>query len=282
MKDFSPVNIEDRKKIGVRSGDTVKVHQKIKDKDKYRTQIFEGIVIATKHGTEPGATFTVRRAGAIGVERIYPLFSPMIDKIEIVKRAKVRRAKLYYIREKVAREIRRQMRRARIENISSVSMAEEEVRAAAEVEQAAKDAEAAAAKQAEEEAAKAEVEAKKVEEVAATEEKEEVEVEPAEEVVEEVKEEAVDETPAEEVSVEADDLTKVEGIGPKIAETLTAAGIATFAELAKTEVSKIDEVIVDVRGSHPADTWPKQAEMAAEGKWDELKTWQDELDGGKE
>lgn len=79
----------------------------------------------------------------------------------------------------------------------------------------------------------------------------------------------------------ADNLTKIEGIGPKIAETLAAAGIDTFAELAKTEAKKIAEIIADVRGNHVPDTWPKQAEMAAEGKWDELKKLQDELDGGK-
>ncbi|MDO7137378.1 50S ribosomal protein L21 [Algibacter lectus] len=79
----------------------------------------------------------------------------------------------------------------------------------------------------------------------------------------------------------ADDLKKVEGIGPKIAETLAAAGIATFAELAKTEASKISEIIADVRGNHVTDTWPAQAQLAADGKWDELKKWQDELDGGK-
>ncbi|MBS9768119.1 MAG: 50S ribosomal protein L17 [Flavobacteriaceae bacterium] len=83
-------------------------------------------------------------------------------------------------------------------------------------------------------------------------------------------------------SAEADDLKKVEGIGPKIAETLNAAGITTFAELAKTDVEKISEIIADVRGNHVPDTWPKQAELAAEGKWDELKKWQDELNGGKE
>lgn len=79
----------------------------------------------------------------------------------------------------------------------------------------------------------------------------------------------------------ADDLKKVEGIGPKIAETLTAAGIATFAELAKTDAAKIAEIISDVRGNHVTDTWPAQAQLAADGKWDELKKWQDELDGGK-
>ncbi|MCR1025235.1 50S ribosomal protein L21 [Cellulophaga baltica] len=79
----------------------------------------------------------------------------------------------------------------------------------------------------------------------------------------------------------ADDLKKVEGIGPKIAETLVAAGISTFAELAKTDAAKISEIIAEVRGNHVTDTWPAQAKLAAEGKWDELKKWQDELDGGK-
>ncbi len=78
-----------------------------------------------------------------------------------------------------------------------------------------------------------------------------------------------------------DDLKKIEGIGPKIAETLTAAGIATFVELAKTDAAKISEIIADVRGNHVTDTWPAQAKLAADGKWDELKKWQDELDGGK-
>lgn len=79
----------------------------------------------------------------------------------------------------------------------------------------------------------------------------------------------------------ADDLKKVEGIGPKIAQTLNDAGISTFAELAKTAPEKISEIIADVRGNHVTDTWPAQAKLAADGKWDELKKWQDELDGGK-
>ncbi|AEE19729.1 LSU ribosomal protein L21P [Dokdonia sp. Hel_I_63] len=82
-------------------------------------------------------------------------------------------------------------------------------------------------------------------------------------------------------SSKADDLKKVEGIGPKIAETLVEAGISTFAELAKTDAAKISEIIAGVRGNHVTDTWPAQAQMAADGKWDELKKWQDELDGGK-
>ena len=92
---------------------------------------------------------------------------------------------------------------------------------------------------------------------------------------------AAKKAPAKKASTKGDDLKKIEGIGPKIAQTLTDAGVATFAELAKTAPAKISEIIAGVRGNHIPDTWPKQAEMAAEGKWDELKKWQDELDGGK-
>src|SRR5579863_1427285 len=111
----SPIDMEARKSMDLRAGDTVRVWQKIEEKGKYRIQIFEGLVLARKHGTEAGGTFTVRRVlSGVGVEKIFPLYSPMIDKIEIVKRSRVRRAKLYYIREKVAREARRQLRRTRM------------------------------------------------------------------------------------------------------------------------------------------------------------------------
>ena len=76
-------------------------------------------------------------------------------------------------------------------------------------------------------------------------------------------------------------MKKIEGIGPKIASTLADAGIVTFADLAKADSAKVSEIIADVRGNHVTDTWPAQAQMAADGKWDELKKWQDELDGGK-
>jgi len=113
---ISTLNTDERKKLGLRAGDTVKVWQKIKEKDKTRLQAFDGLVLAVKHGTEAGATFTVRKvASGVGVEKIFPLYSPMIDKIEIVKRAKVRRAKLYHIRDKAAKEVRRQMRNTRTE-----------------------------------------------------------------------------------------------------------------------------------------------------------------------
>jgi large subunit ribosomal protein L21 len=81
-------------------------------------------------------------------------------------------------------------------------------------------------------------------------------------------------------TTEVDDLKKVEGIGPKIATTLAGAGIATFAELAKTDAAKISEIIADVRGNHVTESWPMQAQLAADGKWDELKKLQDEANGG--
>lgn len=141
----SSVNMEDRKNLDIKAGDTVRVHQKIEDKGKTRIQVFEGLVLSRKHGNEAGATFTVRKVvDGIGVEKIFPLYSPRIDKIEIMRRSTVRRAKLYYIREKVTREIRRQMRRMRLMNVSSES--EMEVKA----DRDRKVAEEAAAKEAEE------------------------------------------------------------------------------------------------------------------------------------
>ncbi len=121
---FSPVDIEERKKLDFKAGDTVSVSSKILDeKGKYRLQSFEGIVLARKHGKEAGATFTVRKvASGVGVERIFPLYSPMIGKIEITKKARARRSKLYYIRNKAIKDVRRKMR-----SVTNQDEAEEEV-----------------------------------------------------------------------------------------------------------------------------------------------------------
>jgi large subunit ribosomal protein L19 len=110
---ISPVDMAKRQKLGIKPGFTVRVWQKVPEKDgKFRLQAYEGLVIACKHGKEAGATFTVRRvASGVGMEKIFPLYSPMIDKIEILREVKVRRSKLYYIRDKAAREIRRRMRK---------------------------------------------------------------------------------------------------------------------------------------------------------------------------
>lgn len=133
----SPVNTQERRDIGLKPGDTVRVWQKVQEKGKTRLQPFEGIVLARKHGSEAGATFTVRRiSGGVGVEKIFPLYSPVIDRIEIVRRAKVRRAKLYYIRKKVAREIKRHMRNMAASDISTSSDLAEQERKAKEAEEA--------------------------------------------------------------------------------------------------------------------------------------------------
>ena len=83
----------------IRPGDTVRVYQKIQEKKKERTQAFEGLALAIKHGKGLSSTIVVRKiSSGIGVERTFPLHSPNVEKIEIVKRGKVRRAKLYYLR----------------------------------------------------------------------------------------------------------------------------------------------------------------------------------------
>lgn len=199
---ISPVNMEERRDLGIRAGDTVRVHQKIQEKGKTRIQVFEGLVLARKHGNEPGATFTVRKVtSGIGVEKIYPLYSPMIDKIEIVKRAKVRRSKLYYIREKVAREIKRQMRRTIFMGTATESGAEAAARVAIEAKALEE------AKLKEKEVAEAEVsEDKTPEQTEETTESKETAETPAEEV----KEEAVTETKAEESTQKESDTTEKE------------------------------------------------------------------------
>ncbi|MCX6751918.1 MAG: 50S ribosomal protein L19 [Candidatus Nomurabacteria bacterium] len=138
--------MEARKKLDFKAGDTVNVWSKIleektekkgekkkkgdekKDEgNKFRLQAFEGIVLGRKHGTEIGATFTVRKiASGVGVERIFPLYSPMVDKIEITKRSRARRSKLYYIRHKAVKDVRSKMRSvANQEEVTETEVAEE-------------------------------------------------------------------------------------------------------------------------------------------------------------
>jgi len=98
----------------IKPGMVVRVHQKIKELDskgktKERIQVFEGMVIAHHAGLEPGATFTVRKVtkkGGVGVEKIFPLYLPTITKIEIVKKHKVRRSKLYFLRGKYKKKMK--------------------------------------------------------------------------------------------------------------------------------------------------------------------------------
>ncbi len=208
-----------------RAGDVVRVHRKIVEGSKERTQVFEGMVIVMRGGQSSSPMMTVRKvSNGVGVEIIVPIYSPQITKIELVKRAKVRRANIGFVRTKPAKKLRFTFTDA------AAVIAKRKARAAASEQASAQDSVSADVQQ--------------------------------------------DAAP--------DDLTKIEGIGPKIAQTLAAAGIATFADLAQKTPEEIAEVIADVRGNHDPATWPRQAKMAADGAWDELKKWQDELLGGKE
>lgn len=204
-------------KQDLRAGDVVRVHRKIIEGSKERIQIFEGMVIVVRGGQSSSPMLTVRKvSNGVGVEIIVPLYAPQVQQIELVKRAKVRRANIGYVRTKPAKKLK--LKYTDAANIKEPT--------------------------------------KKTH----TTKNESTSV--------------VKENPS-------DDLTKIEGIGPKIAQTLTTAGVATFALLADADADKITEIIADVRGNHIPETWPKQAAMARDGQWDELKVWQDEMDGGK-
>jgi len=109
----------------IRPGVTIRVYEKTKEGDKTRASIFEGTVISRKHGSETGATFTVRRVSqGVGMEKIFPIHSPNIEKIEITKTPKVRRAKLYYLRRESAKESRRKLKKD-VSETKTISEAEE-------------------------------------------------------------------------------------------------------------------------------------------------------------
>ncbi len=113
----------------------VKVHQKIKDvnakgEEKERVQVFEGTVLAVKHGKEPGATVTVRKiSNGVGVEKIFPLHSPVITKIELVREMKVKQARAYFLRDykKKLRQVRKVKGKEVVEKVDNIAVAEEPV-----------------------------------------------------------------------------------------------------------------------------------------------------------
>ncbi|PIQ74261.1 MAG: 50S ribosomal protein L19 [Candidatus Portnoybacteria bacterium CG09_land_8_20_14_0_10_44_13] len=109
----------------IRPGYTIIVHQKIKEGEKERIQPFKGLVIAKKHGAGINGTITVRKiSGGIGVERTFPIHSPKINKIEVVGKAKVRRAKLYFLRERTGKSARLKRKEERGENATEPSAIE--------------------------------------------------------------------------------------------------------------------------------------------------------------
>ena len=263
---YIPESTRNRKDFDVKAGDTVKVHVKIQEKGKTRIQTFEGLVLARKHGKENGGTITVRKvSNGVGVERIFPIYSPAIDSIEITRRAKVRRSKLYFLRDAVAKTMRYKLRRISDMKYSSANLpawetAEDVIPEDAEME------------------AEVEPEVNEAEDVETKEETND----DVSEVVETADDNSESNQEKEEVTEEADDLTKIEGIGPVIAKTLAENGIATFAALADAKDEDVQEMIKDVKGNHQAGTWNEQAALARDGKWDELKELQDKLDGGVE
>jgi large subunit ribosomal protein L19 len=122
---FEPANI----------GDTVRVHQKVIEGNKERIQIFEGTVIAKHLRTNISATFTVRKVSlGVGVERIFPVYSPNIAKVEIIKHAKVRRAKLFYLRNAIGKKYRLKEKAKKV--ITTESSKTAEVTPATEVQSA--------------------------------------------------------------------------------------------------------------------------------------------------
>lgn len=135
--------------VDVRSGDTVKVTQKIKEGSKFRLQVFEGVVIRTDRKNSHTARITVRKiASGVGVEKSFLIHSPLVEKIEVVKRAKVRRNYLSYLRErsgKSARLASRDFDRAAVNDVSVPAPAEEKTEAEETKVEPAKEAEKAEA-----------------------------------------------------------------------------------------------------------------------------------------
>lgn len=103
----------------IRTGDVVRVTRKIKEGSKERSQIFEGMIIALKGGQSASRTMTVRKVSfGVGVELIFPLNSPQVEKVELLKRTKARRAKLYYVRHKSAKVLSRKLKEVAIKGVS--------------------------------------------------------------------------------------------------------------------------------------------------------------------
>lgn len=120
--------METIKPTEIKPGMYLRVYQKIKEGEKTRIQRIEGLVLSRKHGSEPGASFTIRRIiKGVGVEWILPIFSPTIEKVELIKETKPRRAKLYYIREKSQKEARKRLKTLKKQRIKE-NKKEEEVK----------------------------------------------------------------------------------------------------------------------------------------------------------
>lgn len=182
-------------------GQTVRVHQRIREGEKERIQVFEGLVINVNNGKGINGTITVRKVvDGIGVERVYPIHSPLIAKIELTKEAKVRRGKLYYMRGRSGKSARLKTTQLEGQVFEPQTLAEiEAIRAAAEAEKQA----AEEAKKAEEEAAKtAKEESKESQDAQDAEDSAPQEEASAEKATPAVEEKVVEEAPKEEAPAE--------------------------------------------------------------------------------
>lgn len=153
-------------------GDTVRVHFRIVEGEKERIQVFEGVVIARKQAESPNATFTVRRvAYGEGVERVFPLHSPRVEKVEVTREGSVRRAKLYYLRDRVGKASRVKAKMRDTSDTAKAAAREAKIAARAAAREAKAAAAAAAAAPQPEPEAPVEAPAEAAAEAPATEEK---------------------------------------------------------------------------------------------------------------
>jgi large subunit ribosomal protein L19 len=118
----------------IRPGYTVKIYQKMKEGDKHKVQTFEGLVLAKKHGNGLSGTITVRKVSlGVGIERIFPIHSPLVEKIEVLKKGKVRRSKLYYLRTAKGKNAR--LKRKDITDVSAIQEKKAELEQEGEVKE---------------------------------------------------------------------------------------------------------------------------------------------------
>lgn len=147
-KELIAFNLKQRKTIAtpqLRSGDVVKIFRKIREGSKERTQVFQGTIIATRGGQSSSPTITVRKvAFGVGVEIVFPLLSPQIERIEFVKRSHVRRSKLYFVRDKSVKVLSRKLKEIDVKELALPDKEEAKIMATASVDEkveAPKDAE---------------------------------------------------------------------------------------------------------------------------------------------
>lgn len=251
-------------------GDTIKVNYKVVEGSRSRVQAYEGVVLKIKNNGF-NSSFTVRKISfGEGVERIFPYNSPLIDSVDIVGRGRVRRAKLYYLRDLRGKS-------ARIKADRKRTTEDQGARAVAKVE-AEKAATAEKARLAAEAAEKARLEAEAAEQARL---QAEADAKAAAEAEARAKAEA--EAAAKAVS-SADDLKLIEGIGPVINEALMAAGISTFAGLVAASEDQLKDALTkaDIRIPASIGTWGKQAQYLVDGDQEGFKKYTDELIAGRE